>query len=177
MRLYADSLGIEGGDILNLFQSQMESSIIKKPTRPEKKAVLPPLEKIFLMWLTYRPVIIIIVVSAFVILSFAIIMKYKEQKSIEKFANTVKGSEIVEESIKEKMSLTIKAVELTWVSVSTDNRKPEEWLLRAGGTVTVTAWKKFVVKIGNAGGSRLIFNNRDIGELGPPGKVVDIVLP
>ncbi len=176
LRLYADSLGLENNYILSLFESQREASIVKKPTPSKNKTIFAQLEKIFPTRFTYRP-IIIITIAALIILSLVIFTKYKEKKFVEKFVNKIKETEIVEGRIPEKMSLKIKAVELTWVSVSTDNGKPEEWLLRAGETVTATASKKFVVKIGNAGGTKLIFNNKDLGELGPPGKVVDIVLP
>ena len=49
--------------------------------------------------------------------------------------------------------------------------------MRSGDAVTVTGSERFAIKIGNAGGTRLIFNDEDLGELGPHGKVVDIVLP
>jgi len=34
----------------------------------------------------------------------------------------------------------------------------------------------FKLKIGNAGGTRLILNGEDLGSLGPPGKIVDLTL-
>jgi cytoskeletal protein RodZ len=89
----------------------------------------------------------------------------------------VEELEVVEENKPEELSLIIHANELTWVSVSIDNGKPREWVMRAGDSTGLTARKMFAVKIGNAGGTSLVFNGQDVGTLGPPGKVVDIVLP
>ncbi len=77
----------------------------------------------------------------------------------------------------DKLSLKITAIELTWISVSIDGSSRREWPMRAGESTTLTASEKFSITIGNAGGTRLIFNDEDLGELGPRGKVADIVLP
>jgi len=76
-----------------------------------------------------------------------------------------------------EMTLQIVATELTWVSLSIDGAKPREWHLRAGETMTLKGQRGFRGKIGNAGGTKLYFNNEDLGELGPPGTIIDIVLP
>jgi hypothetical protein len=76
-----------------------------------------------------------------------------------------------------KLSLKITAIELTWISVSIDGSSRREWPMRAGESTTLTASEKFAITIGNAGGTRLIFNDENLGELGPRGKVADIVLP
>jgi len=83
----------------------------------------------------------------------------------------------VEEQISEKLVMKIIAEELTWVSVGIDNGAYNESLLRKGESVTVKAEKQFNLKIGNAGGTKLVLNGRELGELGPHGKVVNITLP
>jgi len=75
------------------------------------------------------------------------------------------------------LSLIITASELTWVSIKIDNADTEELLLRTGESTTVTAHEKFVLKIGNAGGTSLILNGTDIGDIGPHGQLVNITLP
>jgi len=75
------------------------------------------------------------------------------------------------------LALKITALELTWVWLSIDSGKPREWHLRPGQTITLKGHTAFTGKIGNAGGTRLYFNDRDLGELGPSGKIIDITLP
>ncbi len=83
----------------------------------------------------------------------------------------------VVEKISEKLVLKIIAEELTWVSVGVDNGAYNESLLRAGESVTVRAENQFNLKVGNAGGTKLVLNDRELEELGPHGKVVNITLP
>ncbi len=83
-----------------------------------------------------------------------------------------------EESVQEgDLSLIITASELTWVHIKIDHADAEELLLRNGESTTVTAHEKFVLKIGNAGGTSLTLNGTDIGDLGPHGQLVNITLP
>ncbi len=83
----------------------------------------------------------------------------------------------VEEKISEKLVLKIIAEELTWASVRIDNGAYSESLLRKGESVTIRAENQFNLKIGNAGGTKLVLNDRELEELGPHGKVVNITLP
>jgi len=76
-----------------------------------------------------------------------------------------------------EMTLKIVATEMTWASLSIDGGKPGEWHLRPGETITLKGQHGFRGKIGNAGGTKLYFNDNDLGELGPPGKIINISLP
>ena len=100
-----------------------------------------------------------------------------EQKPVEKTVNEVRGPEIAEDEESAKNILKVTATELTWVSVSIDGGKSKEWLLRVGEEIKLTAFEKFVIKTGNAGGTRIIFNDKDLGELGSYGKIAEIALP
>jgi cytoskeleton protein RodZ len=75
------------------------------------------------------------------------------------------------------LSLEIIATDTTWVAVGIDGGKIEEWLLKSGEEISLSAAEKFAVKIGNAAGTRVFFNNEDMGELGQQGEVVELVLP
>ena len=88
-----------------------------------------------------------------------------------------KKKERVEKKISGKLVLKIIAEELTWASVSIDGGEYKESLLRAGESVTIMAEDKFNLKIGNAGGTKLVLNGKELGKLGPHGKVVNIELP
>jgi cytoskeleton protein RodZ len=102
----------------------------------------------------------------------------KELKPVEETkVHSDKKKERVEEKISGKLVLKIIAEELTWASVSIDGGEYIEWLLRAGESVTVRAEDKFNLKIGNAGGTKLVLNGKELGKLGPHGKVVNIKLP
>lgn len=77
----------------------------------------------------------------------------------------------------EEMALRIEAVEQAWMRIQLDQKEPFEALLKAGESYTVKAQNKFTLKIGNAGGVELFFNEKPLGNPGKPGEVVDLTLP
>lgn len=99
----------------------------------------------------------------------------KPEEKIE--VNSENRNKQVEEKISEKLVLKIIAEELTWTSVSIDGGEFKESMLHAGEAVTIRAEDNFNLKIGNAGGTKLVLNGKTLGKLGPYGKVVNIKLP
>lgn len=77
----------------------------------------------------------------------------------------------------EEMALRIEAAEQAWMKIQLDQKEPFEALLKAGESYTVKAQTKFTLKIGNAGGVELFFNEKPLGNPGKPGEVVDLTLP
>ena len=77
----------------------------------------------------------------------------------------------------EEMALRIEAVEPAWMRIQLDQNEPFEALLKAGESYTVKAQTKFTLKIGNAGGVELFFNEKPLGNPGKPGEVVELTLP
>ncbi len=94
--------------------------------------------------------------------------------------DSAKGEDISQRQApaeQDTLSLRITSEELTWVSVKIDGSAPKEWLIRPGSVITITADETLDVKVGNAGATKLVLNNKDLGLLGPYGKVIDITLP
>jgi cytoskeleton protein RodZ len=72
------------------------------------------------------------------------------------------------------ISLQIKAVELTWVSVKADNQAEREMLLRPGETIPLEAVSQMYVLVGNAGGLDLIYNGKPLQRFGSSGEVIGL---
>ncbi len=172
LRLYAETLGLDGKYILKLYAEVIGNGVVAKPSTPVKESVESPVEK-NISQMRKKTIQWSIVVSIVVIL-FAVLMKIEKQEPVMKPASAVQENDALES---EMLRLEITASEITWVSVKIDGTKPREWLLRKGEEITLNATDAFVIKVGNAGGTRLTLNGRDLGVLGPQGKVVDIVLP
>jgi len=81
-----------------------------------------------------------------------------------------------EKQIKEH-SLEIFASDKTWILATIDNTETKELLLNNGESAKLSAKDGFSLKIGNAGGIRLIFDGKDIGVPGDSGKVITLNLP
>lgn len=65
----------------------------------------------------------------------------------------------------------------TWVKVTLDGKTIQQGLFLPGTSETWTAKKRFVIRVGNAGGVRLFLDGQVLDRLGPSGRVVDLTLP
>jgi len=74
-------------------------------------------------------------------------------------------------------TLELIANEETWIFVTIDEKESKERLLKPGSRTKWTARSGFSLKIGNAGGIKLLFDGKEIGPLGEKGKVVRLRLP
>lgn len=173
LRLYAETLGLDPNYILQLYGNSIRESEVVKPALPEKESVVSFAGEKIPIRLDQRTFLWIIVVLTVIIL-LAVLMKPEVKEPV-----TESDAEVQEQAAAEMEMLLLKitASEITWVSVRIDGSKPREWLLRKGEVITLKAVDNFAVKVGNAGGTRLTLDGRDLGSLGPRGKVVDIVLP
>lgn len=73
--------------------------------------------------------------------------------------------------------LEVFATDTTWLLVLIDKADPKEMLLKPGDSAKWHAKNCFSLKIGNAGGIRLVFNGKEIKKLGEKGQVINIDLP
>lgn len=203
LRFYAQDLGLDGDQILDLYRKQINVPSIQKPMAQDKKNGL-----------SFKPSLIIITVLLIAAMIFFI--ERSRETSIETARETTEPDvpevkttitrdemqDVIEPEVSEEkqenmvsepevskeqeapaaqqngtLSLTIAATDTTWISVGIDSAGPKEWLLKNGERISLTASEKFVIKIGNAGGTRMIFNGQDLGSLGEYGKVAELVLP
>lgn len=167
IRIYAKELDVDSDYALGLYKKQITAVQLPEPPSlaHEKKSIFP-----------YKLIGIISSVTAVVLFTGFFIM-HKSQGPDVRIVKAI--NETVPASTEEPkgFSLEIIATEETWVSVDIDKNKHEQRLLRTGEAVRWNAVEGFSVKIGNAGGARLVFNGKTIGSLGPSGKVVRLVLP
>lgn len=159
IRAYASAFGLDSDYILGLYKKQ--TAIPKTPEQPPVKKN-PFIYKPY--WIPLAFVLAILLLVLFV--------QHKKQGTVDEIKAL---SALLEES--KTLSLEISATEKTWLSISVDKGKPEQRFLNPEEVRKWTASEGFFIKIGNAGGVRVIFNGRDIGDLGPHGKVVRLVLP
>ncbi|MDI6743756.1 MAG: helix-turn-helix domain-containing protein [Thermodesulfovibrionales bacterium] len=94
-----------------------------------------------------------------------------EETKKEILANS-QGDKTVKEHI-----LEILASDKTWILAIIDNTESKELLLNKGESAKLSAKNGFSLKIGNAGGIKLIFDGNDMGAPGENGKVITLNLP
>jgi tetratricopeptide (TPR) repeat protein len=74
-------------------------------------------------------------------------------------------------------TLELIAEDTTWIFITIDESESKEMLLHQGDRVKLSAKNIFSLKIGNAGGIKLVFDEKEIGSLGEKGQVVTLTLP
>ncbi|MBI5379933.1 MAG: helix-turn-helix domain-containing protein [Nitrospirae bacterium] len=72
----------------------------------------------------------------------------------------------------EEFTLTLSAVEDTWLTVRLDGRKSHEVYLQKGERVRWLAQDRAVLTLGNAGGVQIRYNGKPVESLGASGQVV-----
>jgi len=93
-----------------------------------------------------------------------------------------RSSEAIKENLVEAQHDTLHTLELiaedtTWIIVNIDDRESKEVLLNKGDRIKWSAKNVFSLKIGNAGGIKLIFDGKEIESLGEKGQVIRLKFP
>lgn len=100
----------------------------------------------------------------------------QEKENTEKAKTEVAANPQKEKTAKGH-SLEILASDKTWILVTIDNTETKEMLLNKGESAKLSAKDGFSLKIGNAGGIKLIVDGKDMGVPGENGKVITLNLP
>jgi cytoskeleton protein RodZ len=103
-------------------------------------------------------------------------------------AETAQGPEVVEEPAvlegleserppSPRFTLRAQVNNRTWIAIYIDDGPAKEYLFQPGDTMKWTADKGFDILVGNAAGIDFFLNGKEVGYLGPEGKVVRLKLP
>ena len=76
---------------------------------------------------------------------------------------------------KKLFSLQLKAVEMTWVSLYTDDQPAKEMTFKPGEGLSVQSSNRIRMILGNAGGLDLILNGRPLEKFGKSGEVLTLI--
>ena len=74
------------------------------------------------------------------------------------------------------ISLQLKAVEETWLSLQADDQAGKEMILKPGEGTTIQASGRILMKLGNAGGLDLVLNGKPLGKSGSSGEVLTLIV-
>jgi len=190
LKMYAHHLGMNENQIIDMYNrftgSDDKEEIINESMTQHEDTQRGAKVSLIVSWISGNLKYIFALIAIILILAIGIVLirgNTEEEESIVP-VQKIQTEEIPHEEERgykereyKELVLEIKADELTWVSVRIDKGDPQEYFLRQGQSIKLKASEKFQIKVGNAGGTRLILNNKDIGPLGPKGKVVDIQLP
>ena len=78
------------------------------------------------------------------------------------------------EPARERFILKIRTLEETWIKVIVDNQDSKEYTLQTGDLLELEASSGYNLLIGNAGGIKLMLNDKPVEVQGKRGEVVNI---
>ncbi|WP_297210108.1 MULTISPECIES: helix-turn-helix domain-containing protein [Thermodesulfovibrio] len=81
------------------------------------------------------------------------------------------------ENMLEQKTLKIEATDKVWMRITIDEKEKKEFFLNPGQSLELKATKSFKLHIGNAGGVKIVFDNKEFEKLGETGQVVYLNLP
>lgn len=171
LRSYARAVGINEDEIIEIYDNNYR----KKEKKEDANQKIAPKRKLKIpSWLWIIPVLLITF-----LLFKALPQKKRHAPSpsrvVNKELNTAIRTEMpppASQNIPQKLTLSIEAIEDTWVKVIIDGKDVKEALLKGGDKVNYEAEKNFGLTIGNAGGVKIKFDDKELGPLGPRGKVI-----
>lgn len=74
-------------------------------------------------------------------------------------------------------TLEVLAIEETWLRIYIDDEEIYQYLLRPGQTMSWQAKNQFKLRLGNAGGLKVVLDGRPLPPLGISGQVKEVILP
>jgi cytoskeleton protein RodZ len=77
---------------------------------------------------------------------------------------------------KKAISLELKAIEETWLSLQADDQSGKEMIFKPGEGTTFQASGRILMRLGNAGGLDLTLNGKPLGKFGKSGEVLNLII-
>lgn len=190
LRAYAQYLGLEAGPLIEEFKKinaqrlQGPFLTVTPPPIHENSKVQGSLQRLREVVLKSCVPMIGLLLSA--LLLFFIFKTTTIKESLKEEAKiplpvftsppTAQESLTVTSPLINEHILKITATELTWLLIEAEEGT-RDITMRPGETVQYKSKKGFKLTIGNAGGIRLILNEKDLGPLGKSGEVKILTLP
>jgi cytoskeletal protein RodZ len=166
---YAKTLNMDPEPLITAYNRQLAPSLEKNSDVPEEKNFHGTrFRKVYLL-------IPALFIALMVIAFFQLVPPQKKNISTAPVVQT-KGN-LVSTIADSGLVLKIVAVDTTWLLVTIDKGDSKEVLMKPGDAMTWQAKKSFFLKVGNAGGIRLVFNGKEMKNLGERGQVIKINLP
>lgn len=172
IREYAEILNIDPEVVIKAYNQQVSPPQAENKEALEKDALKRKRSKIKLL---LTPLLLLLLVITVTFILFPSSPRKKEISISPPPIETEKENILKTEDIPH--ILKVFAIDTTWLLIAVDNTTPKDMILKPGESIKLQAKTGFSLKIGNAGGVKLIFDGKEIGKLGEKGQVINLNLP
>lgn len=188
IKTYAKFLGVDASPILKDYDEYLKS---KKQTvtqiQPASVREFPDKKFTFLKKLPNWSITAGIIFTVILLIILLIQFEKKEptipppppvtKQTMPEIPKVEEKTQPQQELSTNKQKLEIEATDKVWMRITIDDKEKKEFLLNPGQKIELQANKAFKLHIGNAGGVKILFNNKELGKLGETGQVVYLNLP
>ncbi len=172
IREYAEILNIDPEVVIKAYNQQVSPPQAENKEALEKDALKRKRSKIKLLLI---PLLLLLLVITVTFILFPSSPGKKEISISPPPIETEKENILKTEDTPH--ILKVFAIDTTWLLIAVDNTTPKDMILKPGESIKLQAKTGFSLKIGNAGGVKLIFDGKEIGKIGGKGQVVNLNLP
>jgi cytoskeletal protein RodZ len=170
IRAYSKLLGIDPEPLIKAYMEK------KLPPAVEIQPAFPPPQKRYAFTGNLLFIALAMIIVAIIVLTMAVPKKNKAANSSAALPAAAKTGSQSQTGQKQYL-LDVTAIETTWLRIEFNDGKSEEALMRPGDSKKWSSQKGFDLKIGNAGGVKLVLNGKDLGAPGAKGQVLKLRLP
>jgi len=195
IKMYAETLGVDPFVILKDYDEYLKSkkqnvvTISRIESKPEKKK--SDKKSFSFSWKMPTWGVTAVIILAVIVIVVLFLQLDKKDQTIpppppvtqtplsteSEIAKLEEKAEQKQETVSQQQLLKIEATDKVWMRITIDDKEKKEFLLNPGQTVELQANKSFKLHIGNAGGVKVLFNNKELDRLGETGQVVYLDLP
>ncbi|MBW1678698.1 MAG: helix-turn-helix domain-containing protein [Deltaproteobacteria bacterium] len=182
IRFYSRYAGLNEKELLSLYAEVNASKISDDSQEKEKNRKKTGRNKLLLSLILLTGLVILLTHLFFVKPSLEVKTVSEPQKKLERVESETpspKEKVVIEERTSSPASIPIEMVvkcqAITWMEIIIDNGPPFEVTLFRGDKVSWEGEEKIELKIGNAGGIKMVVNGILLKPFGKPGEVVKLV--
>lgn len=178
---YAKSIGLDPNEVILRYENVLKEESISYPEVPPEKKIL---------WNKRHPWAIGgVIVVGFVVIYFLFYQPsppsvkptkptppktdMKETPRATSTAPVVEKPSVPE--VKPAISLQLKAVERTWLTVQVDDQSVQDITLQPGEGISYRGMERIQMVVGNAGGLDITFNEKELERFGKSGEVYTLL--
>ena len=175
---YAKSIGLDPNEVILRYENVLKAESISYPEVPPEKKILWNKRH---LWLIGGVIVVGLVVIYFLCYqpsppSVKPIPPKTDMKETPRATSTapvVKKPSVPE--MKPTISLQLKAVERTWLTVQVDDQSVQDITLQPGEGISYRGMERIQMVVGNAGGLDITFNEKELERFGKSGEVYTLL--
>jgi len=171
---YAKSIGLDPNEVILRYENVLKEETISYPEAPPEKKI--HWNKRYL-WLIGGGIIIGVVVIYFLFYqpSPPSVKPVPQKTDLKETPPATSAAPVVKKpsvpEVKPTISLQLKAVERTWLTVQVDDQSVQDITLQPGEGISYRGMERIQMVVGNAGGLDIIFNEKQLERFGKSGEV------